>query len=89
MDSQFSVISVADRQKLVQHILDYADTTHLPEQVDMALHCIIRAQMIHTLHEIADKILHCGYVIDQIKHIANELTETHNDHDERHLTSSI
>jgi len=84
MDSQFSVISIADRQHVVQHVLDYAQTTHFPEQLDAAIHYLIQKQMIHTLHEIADKIIHCGYVIDQVKHVANELTESH----EQHLTSS-
>jgi hypothetical protein len=62
MDSQFSVISIADRQHMVQHVLDYAQTTHFPEQLDAAIH----------------------YLIDQVKHVANELTESH----EQHLTSS-
>ena len=86
MDSQFSIISTADRQKVMQHILDYAETTHFPEQLDMAIRHIVHTQMIHTLHEITDKILHCGYVIDQVKHIANELTDSHHD---KHLTSSL
>ena len=85
MDSQFSIISIADRQQMVQHVLDYAQTTHLPEQLDAAIYHLIQKQMIHTLHEIADKIIHCGYVIDQVKHVANELTESH----EQHLTSTI
>jgi len=84
MESQFSIISVADRQKVMQHIVNYAETTHFPEQLDAAIHYLVNKQMIHTLHEIADKILHCGYVVDQVKHIANELTEAH----ERHLTST-
>ena len=85
MDSQFSIISIADRQQMVQHILNYAHTTHFPEQLDAAIHYLIQKQMIHTLHEIADKIIHCGYVIDQVKHVANELTESH----DQHLTSTI
>ena len=84
MDSQFSIISIADRKQVMQHVLDYAETTHFPEQLDVAIHHLIQKQMIHTLHEIADKIIHCGYVIDQVKHVANELTESH----EQHLTST-
>ena len=85
MDSQFSIITAADRQQAVQLIHDYAETTHFPEQLDRILHHLLQQQMIHTLHEITDKILHCGYVIDQVKHIASELSEAH----EHPLTSSI
>ena len=85
MDSQFSIITAADRQQAVQLIHDYAETTHFPEQLDKILHHLLQQQMIHTLHEITDKILHCGYVIDQVKHIAGELAEAH----ENHLTSTI
>tara|TARA_R100000306_G_scaffold56330_1_gene54091 strand:+ start:744 stop:1001 length:258 start_codon:yes stop_codon:yes gene_type:complete len=85
MDSQFSIITAADRQQAVQLIHDYAETTHFPEQLDRILHHLLQQQMIHTLHEITDKILHCGYVIDQVKHIAGELAEAH----ENHLTSTI
>ena len=77
MDSQFSIITAADRQQAVQLIHDYAETTHFPEQLDRILHHLLQQQMIHTLHEITDKILHCGYVIDQVKHIATELAETY------------
>ena len=85
MDSQFSIITAADRQQAVQLIHDYAETTHFPEQLDRILHHLLQQQMIHTLHEITDKILHCGYVIDQVKHIAGELAEAH----ENHLTSTF
>ena len=85
MDSQFSIITAADRQQAVQLIHDYAETPHFPEQLDRILHHLLQQQMIHTLHEITDKILHCGYVIDQVKHIAGELAEAH----ENHLTSTI
>ena len=85
MESQFSIITAADRQQAVQLIHDYAETTHFPEQLDKILHHLLQQQMIHTLHEITDKILHCGYVIDQVKHIAGELAEAH----ENHLTSTI
>ena len=85
MDSQFSIITAADRQQAVQLIHDYAETTHFPEQLDRILHHLLQQQMIHTLHEITDKILHCGYVIDQVKHIASELSETH----KHPLTSTI
>ena len=85
MDSQFSIITAAARQQAVQLIHDYAETTHFPEQLDRILHHLLQQQMIHTLHEITDKILHCGYVIDQVKHIAGELAEAH----ENHLTSTI
>ena len=37
----------------------------------------LMVQLIHTLHEITDKMLHCGYVINQVKHIATELAETY------------
>ena len=85
MDSQLSIITAADRQQAVQLIHDYAETTHFPEQLDRILHHLLQQQMIHTLHEITDKILHCGYVIDQVNHIAGELAEAH----ENHLTSTI
>tara|TARA_R110002020_G_scaffold199206_2_gene400619 strand:- start:58 stop:315 length:258 start_codon:yes stop_codon:yes gene_type:complete len=85
MESQFSIITIADRQQAVQLIQDYAETTHFPEQLDRILHHLLQQQMIHTLHEITDKILHCGYVIDQVKHIAGELAEAH----ENHLTSTF
>ena len=85
MDSQFSIITAADRQQAVQLIHDYAETTHFPEQLDRILHHLLQQQMIHTLHEITDKILHCGYVIDQVKYIAGELAEAH----ENHLTSTL
>jgi len=83
MDSQFSIITVAERQHAMKILHDYADTTHFPEQLDRILHHLLQKQMLHTLHEITDKILHCGYVIDQVKHIANELTDQH----DTHLTS--
>jgi len=66
-------------------IHDYAETTHFPEKLDEIIHNLLQQQMIHTLHEITDKILHCGCVIDQVKHIVSELSETH----EHPLTSTI
>ena len=80
MDSQFSIITAAERQQAINLLHDYAETTHFPEQLDKVLHHLLQQQMLHTLHEITDKILHCGYVIDQVKHIANELTDKHNEH---------
>ena len=85
MDSQFSILGASDRLKAISVLQDYADTTHFPEKLDEVLHYLLHQQMIHTLHEITDKILHCGYVIDQVKHIASELAESH----EHPLTSTI
>ena len=85
MDSQFSIITAAERQQAINLLHDNAETTHFPEQLDHMLHYLLQKQMLHTLHEITDKILHCGYVVDQIKHIANELTDKHDEH----LTSPI
>ena len=77
MESQFSILGASDRLKAISVLQDYADTTHFPEKLDEVLHYLLHQQMIHTLHEITDKILYCGYVIDQVKHIANELAEAH------------
>jgi len=77
MDSQFSILKSSDRLKAMTVIQDYAETTHFPEKLDEIINNLLQQQMIHTLHEITDKILHYGYVIDQVKHIANELAETH------------
>jgi len=77
MDSQFSILKSSDRLKAMTVIQDYAETTHFPEKLDEIINHLLQQQMIHTLHEITDKILHYGYVIDQVKHIANELAETH------------
>jgi hypothetical protein len=85
MESPFSILKVADRIDAMSVIQDYADTTHFPEKLDEIIHHLLQQQMIHTLHEITDKILHCGYVIDQVKHIASELAESH----EHPLTSTI
>ena len=85
MDSQFSILKSSDRLKAMTVIQDYAETTHFPEKLDEIIHHLLQQQMIHTLHEITDKILHCGYVIDQVKHIASELSETH----KHPLTSTI
>ena len=85
MEPPFSVLSVSDRTKAMSIIHDYAETTYFPEKLDEIIHHLLQQQMIHTLHEITDKILHCGYVIDQVKHIASELSEAH----EHPLTSSI
>ena len=84
MESPFSILKVADRINAMSIIQDYADTTHFPEKLDEIIHHLLQQQMIHTLHEITDKILHCGYVIDQVKHIASELSESH----EHPLTST-
>ncbi|MAH46717.1 hypothetical protein CMI37_12880 [Candidatus Pacearchaeota archaeon] len=77
MESQFSILGTTDRTNAMSVIQDYAETTHFPEKLDEIIHHLLQQQMIHTLHEITDKILHCGYVIDQVKHIAIELSETH------------
>jgi len=77
MESQFSILGVADRIKAMSAIQDYAETTHFPEKLDEIIHHLLQQQMIHTLHEITDKIIHCGYVIDQVKYIATKLAETH------------
>ena len=77
MDSQFSIIAATDRAQAMKLLHDYAATTHFPEKLDEILHYLLQQQMIHTLHEITDKMLHCGYVINQVKHIATELAETY------------
>ena len=85
MESQFSILGTTDRINAMSVIQDYAETTHFPEKLDEIIHHLLHQQMIHTLHEITDKILHCGYVIDQVKHIATELAETY----EHPLTSIL
>jgi hypothetical protein len=87
MDSQFSILGTSDRLKAMSVIQDYADTTHFPEKLDEIIYHLLQQQMIHTMHEITDKIIHCGYVIDQVKHIACELAEAHAH--EYPLTSTI
>ena len=77
MESQFSILGVSDRINAMSVIHDYAETTHFPEKLDEMIHHLLQQQMIHTLHEITDKIIHCGYVIDQVKYIAIELAEAH------------
>ena len=77
MESQFSILGVSDRINAMSVIQDYAETTHFPEKLDEMIHHLLQQQMIHTLHEITDKMLHCGYVINQVKHIATELAETY------------
>ena len=77
MESQFSILGVSDRINAMSVIQDYAETTHFPEKLDEIIHHLLQQQMIHTLHEITDKMLHCGYVINQVKHIATELAETY------------
>jgi len=87
MESQFSILGATDRINAMSVIQDYAETTHFPEKLDEIIHYLLQQQMIHTLHEITDKVLHCGYVIDQVKHIACELAEAHSH--ENPLTSTI
>ena len=77
MESQFSILGTTDRINAMSVIQDYAETTHFPEKLDEIINHLLQQQMIHTLHEITDKILHYGYVIDQVKHIAIELAEAH------------
>ena len=85
MESQFSILGVSDRVNAMSVIQDYVETTYFPEKLDEIIHHLLQQQMIHTLHEITDKLLHYGYVIDQVKHIASELAESH----EHPLTSTI
>ena len=77
MESQFSILGVSDRVNAMSVIQEYVETTYFPEKLDEIIHHLLQQQMIHTLHEITDKVLHCGYVIDQVKHIAIELAEAH------------
>ena len=74
MGAEFSHIGIGDRAKAITTILDYADTLYLPETVDRVIHALLHQQMLHTLHDITDKLLHGGYVVDQIKNLANELS---------------
>jgi hypothetical protein len=74
MESEFSYIGVDTRVKAITTILDYVDTTYLPETVDRVIHALLHQQMLHTLHDITDKLLHGGYVVDQLKNLANELS---------------
>ena len=77
MEPQFSILGVSDRATAMSVIQDYSETTHFPEKLDEIIHHLLQQQMIHTLHEITEKLLHYGYVIDQVKHIAGELAEAH------------
>ena len=74
MKSEFSYVGVDERVKALKTILDYVDTTYLPETVDRVIQALLHQQMLHTLHDITDKLLHGGYVVDQIKNLANELS---------------
>jgi len=74
MEAEFSYIGVDKRVKAIKTILDYVDTTYLPETIDRVIHALLHQQMLHTLHDITDKLLHGGYVVDQIKNLANELS---------------
>ena len=74
MKSEFSHIGVNERAKALNTIVDHADTLHLVETVDRVLHNLLHKQMLHTIHDVTEKLLSGGYVIDQIKHIANELS---------------
>ena len=85
MESQFKLIGVKDRTAALQIIHDYADTTYFPQVVDEVINSLLHQQMLHTIHDIADKLIHGGYVISQIKYIANELKDSH----EHPLTSTI
>jgi len=74
MGAEFSHIGVSERTKALNTIVDHVDTLHLPETIDRVLHNLLHKQMLHTLHDITDKLLHGGYVVDQIKNLANELS---------------
>ena len=74
MGAEFSHIGVSDRTEALNTIVDHVDTMHLPETIDRVLHNLLHKQMLHTIEDIANKLIHGGYVIDQIKNLANELS---------------
>jgi len=76
MGAEFSHIGVSERTEALNTIVDHVDTMHLPETIDRVLHSLLHKQMLHTLHDITDKLLHGGYVVDQIKNLANELSSS-------------
>lgn len=73
MSSHFKMIGVHDRAKAITTIIDYAETTYFPCKLDEVINCLLHKQMIHTIHEITEKLLHGDYGIEQLKNIAIEL----------------
>jgi len=73
MGPEFSHIGIGERAKALNTIVDHVDTLHLPETIDRVLHTLLHKQMLHTIEDIANKLIHGGYVIDQIKNLATEL----------------
>ena len=75
MGTHFRIIGVHERVKAMNVIHDYNETTFFPCKLDEVIHCLLRKQMIHTLHEITDKLIHGDYGIEQLKGIANDLSK--------------
>ena len=74
MGAEFSHIGVSERIEALNTIVDHVDTMQLPETIDQVLHTLLHKQMLHTIEDIVNKLIHGGYVIDQIKNLATELS---------------
>tara|TARA_R110002020_G_scaffold317447_1_gene533052 strand:- start:1277 stop:1522 length:246 start_codon:yes stop_codon:yes gene_type:complete len=75
MSSHFKTIGVHDRAKAVKTLTDYSETTYFPCKIDEVINCLLHKQMIHTIQEITDKLIHGEYGIEQLKNIATDLTK--------------
>ncbi len=74
MSSHFKIIGVNERVKAMNIIHDYIETTYFPSKLDEVIHCLLRKQVIHTVKEITDKLIHGDFGIEQLKDLTTDLT---------------